>query len=131
MKMKQAAMAVLLCASMAACQSQTNSGKAGVSGTFAGKGCGKGGDIDVNVTLKEGALETIEVTEHHESGIISDTMGMLAEEMIARNTIDVDSISGATLTSSGFKQAVRKALKEAGVDKLDEKEVEAHKAEKI
>lgn len=31
MKMKQAAIAILLCASMAACQSQTNSGKAGVS----------------------------------------------------------------------------------------------------
>ena len=46
-------------------------------------------------------------------------MNMLAEEMIARNTIDVDSVTGATLTSSGFKQAVRSALKEAGVEKLD------------
>lgn len=131
MKMKNAAMVALLCVSMAACQSQTNTGKAGVSGTFAGKGSGKGGDIDVNVTLKDGVLEAIEVTGHHESGIISDTMGMLAEEMIARNTIDVDSISGATLTSSGFKQAVRSALKEAGVEKLDAKEQAAHTAEKV
>ena len=131
MKMKNAAMVALLCVSMAACQSQINTGKAGVSGTFAGKGSGKGGDINVNVTLKDGALEIIEVTDHHESGIISDAMNMLAEEMIARNTIDVDSVTGATLTSSGFKQAVRSALKEAGVEKLDTKEQAAHTAEKV
>jgi len=131
MKMKNAAMVALLCVSMAACQSQINTGKAGVSGTFAGKGSGKGGDINVNVTLKDGALEIIEVTDHHESGIISDAMNMLAEEMIARNTIDVDSVTGATLTSSGFKQAVRSALKEAGVEKLDANEQAAHTAEKV
>ena len=131
MKMKNAAMVALLCVSMAACQSQINTGKAGVSGTFAGKGSGKGGDINVNVTLKDGALEIIEVTDHHESGIISDAMNMLAEEMIARNTIDVDSVTGATLTSSGFKQAVRSALKEAGVEKLDAHEQAAHTAEKV
>jgi flavocytochrome c len=131
MKMKNAAMVALLCVYMAACQSQINTGKAGVSGTFAGKGSGKGGDINVNVTLKDGALEIIEVTDHHESGIISDAMNMLAEEMIARNTIDVDSVTGATLTSSGFKQAVRSALKEAGVEKLDANEQAAHTAEKV
>lgn len=131
MKMKNAAMVALLCVSMAACQSQINTGKAGVSGTFAGKGSGKGGDINVNVTLKDGALEIIEVTDHHESGIISDAMNMLAEEMIVRNTIDVDSVTGATLTSSGFKQAVRSALKEAGVEKLDANEQAAHTAEKV
>lgn len=132
MKITKAAVAALLSLSMAACQSRSNSGaSAGVSGSFAGKGSGKGGDIDVNVTLKDSALEAIEVTGHHESGIISDAMNMLTEEMIARNTVDVDNVTGATLTSAGFKQAVREALKTAGVEKLEEKEAAAHTPEKV
>lgn len=84
--------------------------------TYAGVGSGKGGEIDVNVTVEDGKLTGIEVVKHNESDIICEAMGILTEKMIAENKVDVDSVSGATLTSAGFKMAVRQALKDAGVE---------------
>ena len=39
----------------------------GVSGTFSGEGSGKGGKIAVDVTLTNGELTDIKVTESHET----------------------------------------------------------------
>ena len=92
---------------------------AAVSGTFEGAGSGKGGDIRVSVVLEDGKLSSITVLESNESKIIDEAMDILAARMVAGNTVDVDSVAGATLTSAGFKLAVRNALKEAGVEVKD------------
>ena len=92
---------------------------AAVSGTFEGAGSGKGGDIRVSVVLEDGKLSSITVLESNESKIIDEAMDILAARMVAGNTVDVDSVAGATLTSAGFKLAVRNALKEAGVEAKD------------
>lgn len=90
-----------------------------VTGTFEGAGSGKGGTIKVSVALEDGKLSDIQVLESNESKIIDEAMDILTERMLAGNTVDVDSVAGATLTSAGFKMAVRDALKTAGVDPKD------------
>lgn len=92
---------------------------AGISGTYSGRGDGKGGEIVVEVTLADGSLSAIQVTEHHETEGIAEAMDILASAMIAGNTLSVDSVAGATITSAGFKLAVTDALESAGMSAGD------------
>ena len=100
------------------------------SGTFTGEGSGKGGKIVVDVTLDQEEIKEIQVTESHESGVISDAYAIMREAMIAQNTPDVDMVSGATLTSVGFRTAVADAVKKSGVT-LKEKKVTPHTAQAV
>ncbi len=138
-------LALSMVASLAACSSSTTATEEetaaeetvaaveeteGVSGTFSGTGSGKGGDINVDVTLEDSKITAITVTSHNESDIISEAMDIITEEMIEANSTSVDSVSGATLTSSGFKMAVNNAIKESGAT-LVANEVPAHVAEAV
>ena len=100
------------------------------NGTFAGEGSGKGGKITVNVTLDQNEIKDIQVTESHESGVISDAYDIMRQAMIEQNTPDVDMVTGATLTSAGFRTAVEDAIKKAGVT-LKEKKVTPHAKQEI
>lgn len=102
---------VLMMLSLAVCSAETE----GIAdGVYPGVGSGKGGDIAVEVTIADGKLSAIEVKDHHETEGIADAMDMLSEKMIEGNTVDVDFVAGATITSAGFKMAVTNALKDAG-----------------
>lgn len=134
-KLMKVLLALVLTISLAACSSTpsdnpTETGGQGISGTFEGTGSGKGGEISVAVTLEDSKITAIEVTRHNESDIISEAMDILTEEMIAKNSVSVDSVSGATLTSAGFKTAVKDAVEKSGAT-LVENEIEAHQASAI
>lgn len=83
-------------------------------GTYTGEGTGKGGKIAVEVTFKDSKIEAIKVLENEETPGFADAMDTLTESMITANQIEVDGVSGATLTSDGFKAAVRDALAKSG-----------------
>ena len=83
-------------------------------GTYKGEGTGKGGAISVEVTIKEDKLTDIKVLSASETTGFDTAMETLTAEMINRNTIDVDIVSGCTLTSNGFIGAVNAALVSAG-----------------
>ena len=117
-------------AAIACCVSGGAQASEAVSGTFTGEGSGKSGTIRVEVTLEDSKLSDIQVTESHETGIIDHAYDILKEEMLAGNTVNVYSFTGATLTSSGFKMAVSKALDEAGV-KLEASPVQEHEAQQV
>lgn len=87
------------------------------AGEYEGTGAGRNGDIKVKVTLSDTGIENVEVVEHEETDGIGDLAfdGMIPK-MIERQTVEVDAISGATLTSKGLKEAVTNALLEAGID---------------
>lgn len=123
---------MLLVISTAACSSNQgtddpNPTTNGVTGTFEGTGAGKGGELTVSVTLEDSKLTGITVTSHNESDIICEAMDMLTEKMLEKNSYDVDSISGATITSAGFKVAVKDAVSKSGAT-LVANELDAHQA---
>jgi uncharacterized protein with FMN-binding domain len=85
-----------------------------VSGIYQGEGTGYGGRICVTVTVTNGYIESIDVTDH--SGE-DPAYYMLAEsivsEMIDKQTYQVDAATGATFSSRGMIEAVSAALEQA------------------
>ena len=94
-------------------------------GTFQGEGAGKGGMITVEVTVENGELSAINVLSHGETPGFADALGTVSAAMIAANQVDVDGVTGATLSSNGLKAAVTAALAAAGItpDQLNAKAV--------
>lgn len=85
------------------------------AGTYEAVGKGRNGDIRVSVVIdSDGKITNIEVLENSENNRMMKqvTEGMIPN-MKKDNTSEVDSISGATESSIGFKEAVRNALKDA------------------
>jgi len=87
-----------------------------LDGTYEGAGIGRGGSIVVELTISDNKISGIDVKEHHESEGLSEAMNIMTEAMIATNSIDVDAVSGATLTSAGFRTAVKDAFAKTGAD---------------
>lgn len=87
-----------------------------LDGTYEGTGIGRGGNIVVELTISNNKISGIDVKEHHESEGLSEAMNIMTEAMIATNSIDVDAVSGATLTSAGFRTAVKDAFAKTGAD---------------
>lgn len=85
-------------------------------GTYEGTGTGRGGNIVVKLTIADNKISNIEVKDHHESQGLSEAMNIMSKEILATNSIDVDAVSGATLTSAGFRMAVKDAFAKTGAD---------------
>ena len=80
-------------------------------GSYAGVGEGYNGPITVTVVVAADRIESIMVNDHSDSeGIIQKANDNIAPAIIAANSTDVEPITGATLTSDGYKEAVRNAL---------------------
>ncbi|AGT43973.1 FMN-binding protein [Treponema pedis] len=91
-------------------------GEASVSGIFEGIGKGLLGDIRVRVEIENNKIKTIDVVEYSDTPGYSDTVfDYLPDKIIDAGSVDVDIISGATVTSRAFLEAVKDALKKAGL----------------
>ena len=91
----------------------------GVSGTFSGEGTGYGGTIAVDVTLENGAITGIDVTGSNETqGIGTVAIDKLIPEIIEKQSVALDAVSGATRASEGLLVAVTAALETSGVDMI-------------
>ncbi len=80
-------------------------------GVYRGAAEGYGGELSVEVTVEDGTIAAIDVTEHSETPGIGDTaMEQLIEAVLDAQSLDVDTVSGATVTTTGFLTAVQNAL---------------------
>lgn len=78
---------------------------------------GFGGDVTVTVTLDEnGAIADIAVeTPNETEGIGVAAAPQVAEAIVNAQSVNVDTVSGATLTSNAVIEAVTAALTDAGL----------------
>ncbi|WP_300620617.1 FMN-binding protein [uncultured Fusobacterium sp.] len=83
--------------------------------TVEGSGDGYKGEIKVKVTYKGNKITNIEVIEHEESNFTKKAMKKIIQEIISKQSTDVDVVSGATYTSEGLKEAVNEAIATAGI----------------
>ncbi len=83
-------------------------------GVYEGTGIGKGGEIKVSVNIKGDVITEINTLSHNETPGFDAAIDTLTEKMISLNSTDVDIVSGCTLTSKGFTEAVNAALTSAG-----------------
>lgn len=83
-------------------------------GSYEGTGTGFGGDIVVNVTIKDQQISDIEIKEaKSEDAAYLDNAKKIIDTMLQNQTSEVDVASGATYSSKGIIEAVQNALKEA------------------
>ena len=83
-------------------------------GTYTGSAQGFGGAIDVQVTLKDDEITDIQVTgaSGEDSAYLSQAQSVISSIISAQST-DVDTVSGATFSSTGIINAVVDALGKA------------------
>ena len=80
-------------------------------GTFEGESQGYGGRIHVIVFVKNGYVETINADEHSAEDPAYYAMAeTILQKIIDEQSTEVDTVSGATFSSAGLKDAVAAAL---------------------
>ena len=85
------------------------------AGTYSATATGFHGDLTVEVTVDETSILSVEVVEHVETRFISDNaIYALPADIVANQSVKVDTYSGATVSSSAVLRAARAALEQAG-----------------
>ena len=91
-----------------------------VAGTYEGEGVGYGGSgkpIKAKVTLSSDKIESIEYVAEGETPTVGGAaLPTLVENVLNAQSTQIDVVSGASITSKGFYDAVNAALTSAGVD---------------
>jgi uncharacterized protein with FMN-binding domain len=83
-------------------------------GGFTGTGASQYGDLSVEVTVRRGRVASVEVTRAT-TFFPADAVSPLIPEVIARQSAQLDVVSGATGSSQAFREAVQHALGKARV----------------
>lgn len=84
------------------------------NGTFEGYGTGYGGTITVQVTLQDDTITDVSVTSApgEDSAYLAQGENVI-NSIISEQSTDVDTVSGATFSSTGILEAVNDALTKA------------------
>ena len=104
----------------ASASSTSSSSSSGVSGTATGTAVDtRYGPAQVKVTVKNGKITNVETVElqsndPHSQMISSSAAPVLKQEVLSKQTADVDVVSGATYTSASYLQSLQSALDKLG-----------------
>lgn len=84
-------------------------------GTFDGRAYGNNGWLDVKVTFKNNKITDIQTPGQRETKYLGDTaIKDISKDVIDFQTLNVDNIAGATVTSTALKTAIAQAIEKAG-----------------
>lgn len=93
---------------------------ANVSGDFTGTAQGMGGDVTVTLTIKDNHLEDVKAEGKNETkGLGDKAIEKMTQEMIDNASVEVDTVSGATVSSTAMLNAAQDALTSAGLKASD------------
>ena len=99
---------------------ETSDSKETASGdTFEGKAKGYKGDVVAKVTFDGDKIVSIETDHGETEGLGADAIEKLIPEMVDNQTVNVDTVSGATFSSTALIEAVSAAITESGRDVAD------------
>ena len=86
-------------------------------GTYKASAYGNNGYLNVEVTVTKDKITDIKVPGNTETRLMGGmAIETMAKDIIDYQTVNVDAVSGATVTSGAFKQAVIAALEKSGVN---------------
>lgn len=110
-------MVLALIFTMTACGSKKNSKEAADGTTTAiGVGSGKHGDIKVEVSFMDGKIIEVKVLEQKENEVLAEPVyTQLKETVMQANSVEVDVISGSSVTSKGYLDAIQDAIVKSGI----------------
>lgn len=109
---------LLLAVLAVACQRPAEtSAEAFKAGTYTASEAGHNGDIKVEVVVDAEKIISVKILEHKESpGIADPAINRIPQAVVDSQSLAVDVISGATITSNAILAAITEALKQAGGD---------------
>lgn len=114
-KMKRLALAAAMASLFAGASAAASA--AVPDGSWTGESMGRNGPVKVEVTAKAGRITQVKVLSHKEPVGISDpAFSRVPKEIVDNQTVKVDAVGGATLSSMGIINAVAAALKSSGAD---------------
>lgn len=80
-------------------------------GTYEGSGDGFGGKIKVRLTVKDKKLQKVEIlSAENETKDYLESAKKILDDAVKQQSTDVDTVSGATLSSNGIISAMKDAL---------------------
>ena len=79
-------------------------------GVYSGTGTGYSGELSVEVTVNSGKITDIEITKTSDDKAYLEKAMNLVDEIIDKQSTDLDAVSGATYSSDGILEAVENAL---------------------
>lgn len=84
-------------------------------GTYTSSAKGKNGDVTVEVTFSDSAITKVTVKDHKETEGIADTpIERIPATIVETQSVAVDTVSGATITSTAIIAAVEDCIVQAG-----------------
>lgn len=115
-------LSAMMAFSLVACSSSAKT----VSGEYTGTAKGMGGDVTVTLTLKDSVITDVKAEGKDETeGIGTKALEKLPGEIAEGNTVNVDVVGGATVTSNAIIEAAKAALTSAGLNPDDYSEAKA------
>lgn len=106
--------------------------ESGVSGTFSGSSAGMQGMVSVDLTVENGVITDVKVTENHETPSLTGVVfERIPAQIVEHQTTKLDAVTGATFASNALMRAASEAAKAAGLDMavLDANEYHAQPGE--
>lgn len=93
-----------------------DAGAAGPNAVYSYTVPGHNAPMTVDVIMKDGRIEKIITDDRESPGVGKDAIKLLSSQMIGHQTVAVDAVTGATVTSFALRHAVTENLREAGAD---------------
>lgn len=113
-KLRSILFTFILVLNLIACQATTT---AFTAGTYQATVQAHNGDLSVEVVVDEETIQSVVILDHNESvGIADGAIERIPLMIVESQSLAVDTISGATITSNAIIAAVTEALKQAGGD---------------
>ncbi len=111
---------MLLSACGGSAPAATTEAAAPAAASYTGTAQGMGGEVSVTLTIENGVITDCVATGDKETdGIGSVVIAQFPAQVVAGNTINLDAVSGATITSNAFIEAAKAALTAAGLNPDD------------
>lgn len=96
----------------AATEETTDSGS---GESFEGTAEGHNGELVATVTFDGEEIADIEVEHEETEGMTDEVFSTMQDQIIENNSTDVETVSGATVSSEALQEAVEDAASQAGV----------------
>ena len=91
--------------------------------TYSASAPGFGGDVTVTLTVTDGVITDVTAEGANETqGIGSQAIEQMPGRMVEANSVEVDGVTGATLTSTAILEAAKEALAQAGTQSEETEE---------
>ena len=86
------------------------------AGTYEGEAMGKMGMVKVSVVVSENAIESVTVTAQNETPAIAGAaLEQIPAAIVANQSLVVDAMAGATITSNALRDIIDTAVRTAEI----------------